>query len=166
MKRFFLIFVSVILVAGCNESKKAVEYYKLVINEQNQIRQIYEKFIYSFSNDNLERTEELRHQAIKQVDKSIEKMYEMSDYRGSNELKVAAIELFQFYKNSLEQEYPPIINLLKQSKGELTKEELKQTNSKLEKMQERYVAVNEVFLQAQKKFAEENNFEFSQEETK
>lgn len=166
MKKYLLIILSLIFVAGCNDSKKAVEYYKIVIKEQNQIRQIYEKFIYSFSNNNLERTEELRKMSIKQIDKSIEKMYKMSDYRGSNKLKVAAIELFQFYKISLERDYPPIINLLKQSKNELTKDELRQTNTKLEKMQERYVAVNEVFLEAQKEFAEENNFELSQGETK
>lgn len=104
--------------------------------------------------------------ALKEIDKTIDKslknLKNTIAFEKETELKTSALNLFQFYKRIMNNEYKEMIKIL--SKGEYSEEDSAKMSEILDKVVKDENAFDATFLDAQKKFAEKYGFTLQESE--
>lgn len=160
MKNLFLSITTVgmLVLASCNMGPKMtpIEYNDAIIGEQTKISRVMIDMANSFSTD-LNKSEALRLDLIKQCEASIKAVKELPDYKGNTKFRDAGANLFTFYKEISEKEYKEMIDILKKENIELA--DIERLTVLEKEISGREVPLDDAFQTAQQEFAKEHNLE-------
>jgi hypothetical protein len=153
----FLFIISANLVCGQNQAAR--KYNDKIITEQHNITSQMVKFFKSFKTASLDDLKKQRAMLIARIDKSTNKVKAMNGFDNDTKLRDGAIEIFDFYKSTLEKEYNEMIKLianrgrskadnetLEKYKNDLISRE-EDMDNKFAKIQEDFAARHKLILQ-------------------
>ncbi len=145
-----------LLLTACGQkpSMTPVEYNDAIIGEQTKISRVMIDMANYFSID-LDKSDQLRLDLVKQCEQSIEAVKKLPDYKGNTRFRDAGVALFTFYKEISEKEYKEMIDILRKEQIEDADIELLEA---LEiKIGSKEEPLDAEFQAAQQAFAKEHN---------
>jgi hypothetical protein len=159
LKYIFLLFFIMPAGFASAQNQDARKYNDKIISEQHKITSNMVKFFKSFKTASLDDLKKQRAMLIAQIDKSTAKVKAMNSFENDSKLRDGALELFGFYKSTLEKEYNEMIQLianrdrskadnatLEKYKNDLISREDDMDN-KFSKIQEDFAARHKLILQ-------------------
>lgn len=155
---FLLLVIAAVSVSAQTTFKDAVEYNDYIVLKQQRIGVQLNEYVSMAADttttaDNLEAK---RLAAVTEATKLTNDVKKMPAWKGNTAFRDAAVKLFSFYQSTLNNEFKEIGEIL--LKNELTEDDYK----KIEELQKKITAIeaplDDVYLDAQKKFAADNNF--------
>lgn len=165
MKNIFLSIgtVALFVLAGCNTGPKMspIEYNDAIIGEQTKISRVMIDMANSFYSD-LNKSETLRQDLVKQCDASIKAVAELPDYKGNKKFRDAGVALFTFYKQISDKEYKEMIDILKKESIEAS--DLERLTALEKDISAREEALDKDFQDAQQAFAQEHKLTLRENE--
>jgi hypothetical protein len=160
---FLLLFI---MSAGLTfaQNQEARKYNDKIITEQHKMASKMVKFFQGFKTSSLESMKAQRAALVAQIDKSIAKIKAMGGFENDTKLRDGALELFAFYKSTLEKEYNDMIQLI------ANKSRSKEDTEKLEKYKNDLISKEEdmdnKFAKIQEDFAARHKLILKKEEIK
>lgn len=132
------------------QNKKAARYNDKIINEQHQLSGKMVSFLKSLRTSNAADLNKSRNDLITQIDASISRIQSMDGFEGDTKLRDGALDLFKFYKSTLEKDYPKIIELAtKKNRSEIETQQLNNHKNELigreDQMDAQFAAIQEEF---------------------
>lgn len=155
---FLLLFTASVAAPAQTTFKDAVEYNDYIIVKQQRIGVLLTEYI-SMATDSLPSAEKLemkRKSAVTEVKKLVGDLKKMPAWKGNTAFRDASITLFVFYQSTLDNEFKEIAEIL--LKPEITEADYKRIEELQKSISTREGPLDDVFLEAQRKFAAENNF--------
>lgn len=138
--------------------KDAVEYNDYIVVKQQRIGTLLNEYI-SMAADSLPtlpKLEAKRKSTVDEVKKLTGDLKKMPAWKGNTAFRDASVTLFVFYQSTLDNEFKEIGEIL--LKTEITEADYKRIEELQKSISTREGPLDDVFLEAQKKFAADNNF--------
>lgn len=157
MKNLLIAFLMLPLFAAAQTDP--VAYNDKIVNYQNQV---VAGMLSLNESINIETTthesiEKLRLELVKTAQSSISGTQKMPGFDGSTELRDAAVALFKFYEDVIQDEYKQMIDII--YKEEITEDDYANLTIILERVTQEEVAFDERFQNAQAAFARKHGLE-------
>ncbi len=141
--------------------KDAVDYNDNIVTKQQRIGVLLNEYI-SMAADSapsLTKLEAKRKSAVDEVKKLTGDLKKMPAWKGNTAFRDASVTLFVFYQSTLDNEFKEIGEIL--LKKEITEADYKRIEELQKSISTREGPLDDVFLEAQKKFAADNNFDIA-----
>jgi len=170
MKRTFILFIFLVIVAGSNAQvtkfETAVAYNDFIVGEQTKVGEAIKQFINTYSNStDSSLIQQARKAIVKQADSAVKHLRAVISFKGDTSLKQSAIRLFNFYSVSAANEYSQLVQLSFD-----TKKSAEQVNKEMaaiaKDITEREKIYDTDFLEAQKAFATKHNISLTENKFK
>lgn len=155
---FLLLLAAAVSVQAQTTFKDAVEYNDYIVVKQQRIGALLNEYI-SMAADSaptLPKLEAKRISAVDEVKKLTSDLKKMPAWKGNIAFRDASVTLFVFYQSTLDNEFKEIGEIL--LKTEITEADYKRIEELQKSISTREGPLDDVFLDAQKKFAAANNF--------
>jgi hypothetical protein len=112
LKYTFLLLFTMSAGIASAQNQEARKYNDKIITEQHNITSQMVKFFKSFKTASLDDLKKQRAMLITKIDKSTDKVKAMNGFDNDTKLRDGAVEIFGFYKSTLEKEYNEMIQLI------------------------------------------------------
>lgn len=165
MKRniiFLLIFL--IFISCSSERKEAIEYNDKIISEQNKIIEKAIDFTSSFETRNYGMIDSIRQILLLQIDKAIGEVSKMDSFEGYDSLRLAALDLFNFYKKVYENEFKEITQIITKDSLSISEDDIIRHNILTRKIKNEEITYDNNFQKAQQSFAKKYNLNINRNE--
>lgn len=165
MKSLFttLLFLVAFATNAQKSFKTAIEYNDFIVDQQTEIGMKILDFNKVVSTTiNYDTLMMALKEIDRTIDKSIKNLKGLTPFEKETEMKTAALNLFQFYKRIMGNEYKEMIKIL--SKGTYTDEDNTRMAEILDKVVKDENAFDETYQNAQKKFASKYGFSLQESE--
>ena len=143
------------------ETMTPVEYNDAIIGEQTKITKAMIEMANYFAPD-IEKSELLRKELVKQCDASIAALKKLPAYEGDTKFRDAGVNLFQFYKEISAKEYKEMIDILR--KENIQTSDIDRLTVLEEQISKREQPLDEAFQKAQEAFAKKHNLSLYENE--
>ncbi len=166
MMKKLILFISATLLFSCGviQQNKAVDYNNSLIEEQEKVADFINEFIEMVTTaDTLSHTiiKEKRQKVLGRIDKSIENVKEIGGFKNSNEFQNSILNVFQAYRNGVENEYTEMANYLLLPAEEQTPTRYFETQD-IAFVADSLISIAEGdFMDAQKVFADKHNIQLA-----
>jgi hypothetical protein len=162
----FLFFFTFQLVSAAQTPtfKTAVEYNDYIIALQVKVGESIGNFNKAVDSGSLSYANAMRERIVKVAEEALVRLRKMPAYNGNSSLKAATIPLFEFYKSCAENEYKEMITLVLGG-GKIDDAVMERINKLVTQVTERENVLDQKFGAEQKKFAKDNNFTLSGDES-
>ena len=173
MKKLLLIGLSVLMVLSYISSanakapkkyKKAHKYNDAIINEQHGIAEEFVDFFSKFKTGKLEDLKAERLDLIQKLNLATERVKAMPDFKGDYAFRDGALELFYFYKSTLDLEYDQMIHLI--ADRDRSAEDLAKLRAFRDDLVKREEEIDNKFEAIQVAFAKKHDLELVSSEIK
>ncbi|MCX7736420.1 MAG: hypothetical protein N2319_06870 [Candidatus Kapabacteria bacterium] len=165
MIRKFIFILSLIIFFSCSSQRKdAIEYNDKIINEQNKIIEKAITFTSSFETRNYNTIDSLRLLLLSQIESSIEEVSKMQAFDGYDSLRLAALDLFNFYKKVYENEFKEITQIITKDSLEITEDDIIRHNILTRKIKNEEIIFDNNFQKTQQSFAKKYNLNINRNE--
>ncbi|MFL5728635.1 MAG: hypothetical protein ACJ75J_04015 [Cytophagaceae bacterium] len=136
--KYALLFL-LVLSAGLTfaQNQQAKKYNDKIISEQHKVTPKMIKFYQSFKTASLEDLQKQRTMLVSMLDKSLKKIKAMDGFENDTKLRDGAVELLEYEKSNLENEFKAMIPLI------ANKQRSKEDNEKLEKFKNELISKEE-----------------------
>lgn len=141
-----------------------VVYNDKIVDYQNDIITAMLELSGSVGSDGytLEMCEEIRLKTLKIANQSIAGVNKMQAFNGNDDLRKAALQLFQFYERIISNDYKDVMEIV--YKEDVSDEDIARLEELSVKVTEDETALDLVFEEAQIAFAEKNGFDLKENE--
>ena len=172
MKKLLLIGLSLLTIlafagtvnAKSKKFKSAAKYNDAIINEQHVIAEEFVDFFSKFKTSSLDDLKAERLDLIKKLNLATEKVKAMPDFKGDFAFRDGALELFFFYKSTLDLEYEQMIHLI--ADRDRSPENLQKLRAFRDDLVKREQEIDAKFETIQVAFAKKHGLELVQSEIK
>lgn len=173
MKKILLIGLSLLLVLAYTGSanakakkkyKSAAKYNDAIINQQHAIAEEFVDFFSKFKTGKLEDLKAERLDLIQKLNSATEKVKAMPDFKGDYAFRDGALELFYFYKSTLDLEYDQMIHLI--ADRDRSPEDLQKLRTFRDDLVKREQEIDNKFEEIQVAFAKKHDLELVTSEIK
>ena len=157
-------FLPLLFSCGIINQNKAVDYNNSLIEEQEKVADYINEFIDMVtSTDTLSHTiiQEKRKATIDAIDKGIENVNEIGDFKNSSEFKESILKVLKAYRNGVENQYTEMANYMLLPAEEQTPERYFETQATAYVADSLISVAEGDFIEAQQIFAKEHNIELS-----
>lgn len=155
--KIFYLLISFFLLSCSSERKEAVEYNDKIISEQNKIIEKTIDFTASLQIRNARMIDSFRLILISQIDQSIEEISKMDSFEGYDSLRLAALDLFNFYKRVYENEFKEMVQIITKDSLSITEDDIIRHNILTRKIKNEEISYDNNFQKAQQSFAKKYN---------
>lgn len=161
----FIFWVVLLLLFSCSSQRKdAIEYNDKIISEQNKIIEKAIIFTSSFETRNFTIIDSNRLQLLSQIETAIEELSKMQSFDGNDSLRLAALDLFNFYKKVYENEFKEITQIITKDSLEITEDDIIRHNILTRKIKNDEITFDNNFQKAQQNFARQYNLNIQRNE--
>lgn len=162
--KIIYLLISFFLISCSSERKEAIEYNDKIISEQNKIIEKAIDFTSSFETRNYRKIDSIRLILLLQIDKSIGEISKMQSFEGYDSLRLAALDLFNFYKKVYENEFKEITQIITKDSLEITEDDIIKHNILTRKIKNEEISYDNNFQKAQQSFAKKYHLNITRNE--
>lgn len=147
-----------------NKYKSAAKYNDAIIDQQHAIAEEFVDFFSKFKTATLEDLKAERLDLIQKLNTATEKVKAMPDFKGDFAFRDGALELFSFYKSTLDLEYEQMIHLI--ADRDRSAEDLQKLRTFRNDLVKREEEIDNKFETIQVEFAKKHGLELVKTEIK
>lgn len=128
-------------------------YNDYLVSEQNRIIQRFSELNKAYESYDKDKIEEAREALLKEIDEVIANVEKLPPYEGDTELRDAALEMFQYYRQLTEKELKEIGDLLSKGENQITEEDIDEMDRLYKRFRKEIKSYEINFADAQRAFA-------------